>query len=209
MLERRDLVRARLEAWMSRRSLLSKMPWAGRRRRNVLVRLRAAGIACNSEGGRVETEDDLDCLCVLRGLQPNEDRWRELIRLLPFRLSPDDEETISTKATAKWSLAAFAREHPRVLQVCAEEVERRGGRVRLALLDVLDRRYMLRSGTPPTASFEKSPIHFLGEVDDLGEDLSPMNRWGPTRIPPPRRLHRVVPSSGQRTWCPPRHRSVV
>jgi len=133
VLERPDLVRDRLEAWMASCSLLG----GDGRRQRTLGKLRAElGIACDLTRAHVETEEDLDCRVVLDAGQMSRERFETAMRLLPFPLSRGDRNHILVKASAKWSLTSNARQHRLVLEVCEEATASRSGRGILALHDI-------------------------------------------------------------------------
>jgi hypothetical protein len=58
--------------------------------------------------------------------------------LLPFPIS-EDAQRMLVKALAKWSLASHAQQFPQILELCRLESEKRTGRCRLALLEILAR----------------------------------------------------------------------
>jgi len=142
LLERPDRVRAQLDAWIVRPS----SRWAVGARRRALQRLLRFGIRCDPEGRRVLMEDeDLDCLVILNGLHPEEERLKLAERALPVTLSPDDRQSAWLKATAVATLAGNASGHPSVLAICRSEAERASPSTRRTLV-----RALVAGGVPLT-----------------------------------------------------------
>jgi hypothetical protein len=65
-------------------------------------------------------------------------QFDKLSALLPFAISEDAQRMV-VKASAKWSLASHAQQFPQILELCRLESEKRTGRCRLALLEILAR----------------------------------------------------------------------
>jgi TPR repeat protein len=133
-LDRPDMVREKLERWLD--------SWFGilfGDRSTVCARLHSvAGIVCDPDSRTIETAGDLDCLCMLDGvnLRPPA-RFAAIRDALPFRLTRLEVELIGAKATAKWSLASNANRHPAVLDVCEAALARSEGRRRAALGEIV------------------------------------------------------------------------
>ncbi len=138
VLERPDRIRQKLEAWLT--SPLRFFRSATRCKRTYERLRTAAGVACNTELTRIETLGDLDCLCLMQGVDlATEIRFFEVRRALPFRLTENEIIQMSIKATAKWSLASNANRHPCVLETCEEQLAKRQGSVKMALQEIVDK----------------------------------------------------------------------
>ena len=137
-LERPDVVRNKLEAWLTPPYIRPygteiHRQWKCEELRTV------AGIDCDPRLNRIEAPGDLDCLCLMRGvdLAPH-DRFAEIRQVLPFVLSDGELAEMGIKATAKWSLASNANRHPIVLSTCEEELARRKGVIKAALREIVE-----------------------------------------------------------------------
>ena len=70
-------------------------------------------------------------------LEFSRQRFLEIKEALLFALSQEEVKAhIGVKAAAKWSLASNAKQHVLVLEACEEEIARRDGRAKLALLEI-------------------------------------------------------------------------
>ena len=138
VLEWRDSLRENLEATMNLQPRFYLLGLDTLLKRRRLERLRdLAGIECDYERKRIETVEDLDCLSALWELQVSGQRFQEIKEALPFALSQEEViNHILLKAVAKWSLASNAKQHVLVLEACEEEIARRDGRAKLALLEI-------------------------------------------------------------------------
>lgn len=152
-LERPDRVRARLEAWLTYPMVgaviipaapVARLFAAGRhggdkRTQRVAEQLgNVAGIVVDPDQKTIETDGDLDCMCMMDGVDLAPQRLAMVRDALPFRLRDREIAKMGIKATAKWSLASNANRHPQVLHTCEEEHARRTGNVRLALQEILE-----------------------------------------------------------------------
>lgn len=170
-----DIIREKLDAWLrsDHWPIFSGISRLLRRRR--LERLQyIAGIECDSDGRRIETNVDLDCLSTVQGMEFRDDRFNEIRKVLPIDLSEEEVIHVAVKGTAKWSLIGYARRHPSVLQKCEEEIQRRDGSARLALLEIvavarfyvaaaeseaeLDRLTKLRAGDSPIQEYARDQL---------------------------------------------------
>ena len=148
VLERPDTVRARLDAEL--RS--PPRGWIRRwRRRRALAKLETRGVYLEPDGRAVASPQDLDCHCSTNGFDPSRETWDAYRKLLPF-LDDEPSMAVLVKAVARWSLARNAAQHGRVLEVCEGETERRVGRVRAALLEIVARTHSAQEELP--AAFE-------------------------------------------------------
>jgi hypothetical protein len=137
-LERLDIIRARLQAWL--KSPITRFFAARWYREHTCEKLRlSAGIVCDPRRKKIETQGDLDCLCMMQGLYlASAAQTTEVRDALPFDLSDSDLELIGVKASAKWSLASNANRHPLVFATCERELLLREGTVKTALQEIVD-----------------------------------------------------------------------
>ncbi len=134
VLGRPDIVRVGLTAHLdaaSRAGIFSR--WRTNRRIKALAQ---AGIWIDPEKRTVVTAHDLDCYVSMEGGNHNTQKLDWFRRTLPFALSEADLRHIQLKMCANWSLAANARLHPLVHELCVTEAGRRAGRCRFSLLEI-------------------------------------------------------------------------
>ena len=137
VLERPDRVRAKLDEW------LNETPpggpffslWTLRRRYLARALWRKASILCDLDRREILSPQDLDCHCTMQNLGMSQERIDALSKLLPFSLYGEDRAML-LKASAKWSLASHAFQHPIITDLCKSEAERRTGRCRILLLEI-------------------------------------------------------------------------
>lgn len=137
VLDRPDVVRQELEAY------LRDPPWGWIRRwirRRRLKKLEGRGVFLEPDGRGIASIQDLDCHCATNGLDPSPEAWAGYRKLLPF-LPEEPPEEATLKATARRSLAEAALQDDEARSVCEKEAERRTGRTRAALLEVVARTY--------------------------------------------------------------------
>ena len=91
------------------------------------------------------TVEDLDCPCILDEPQVSGERFTEVRRALPFVPSADEPNHMQIKAAAKCSLGSNARQHGLVLETCADELNVRTNRSKLAVLEIVARAYLFRN----------------------------------------------------------------
>ena len=130
-LEQADIVRGKLETWLRESPHGTVVTFCGKL-------FRQASILCDSESREVLSPQDLDCHCMMEDLNVSKPQFDKLSALLPFSVS-DDAQRMAVKASAKWSLASHAKKFPQILELCRSESEKRTGRCRLALLEILAR----------------------------------------------------------------------
>lgn len=133
-LEMEDRVRKKLEGWSKGEPsiwFLSKY-----KLNKQINFLKSNGILLDKTTNKVKTAQDLDCFISMEGCNPNSERLREWQSYLPFRLNQEDINHIGLKATAKWSLASNANEHPIVKETIVSESIKREERCRIALSEI-------------------------------------------------------------------------
>lgn len=149
VLEREDSVRKKLGEWLkeSPQSLATK--FCGEL-------FRQTSILCDSGTREILSPQDLDCHSMMEELNISKQQWDKTTALFPFSLS-DVTQQMLVKASAKWSLASHADKFPQILELCRSESEKRIGRCRLTLLEILARLalakedYQTAFGMPMTA----------------------------------------------------------
>lgn len=137
-LELIDKVRHKLEIWLTDNSKSPIGQFTSWRISRGCQRLQqVTGIVCNLELKTIVTTGDLDCACMMRGLErPTPARVLKARRVLPFNLSEAEWAEMIVKVSAKWSLACQARTHARVLQICKDELRSRSGQAYHSLLEI-------------------------------------------------------------------------
>ena len=96
-----DVIREKLQAWLSSKPA-SFFGQSESRRRRTLDRLRElADIECDIEGREVKTLEDLDCICGLEREHWSPERFTKIKSALPFDLSAEEINNIAVKAAAK------------------------------------------------------------------------------------------------------------
>ncbi len=131
MLERPDRVREKLEAWMRSASCSA----------GQAERLARIGITLDLESKQVVNADDLDLLCDVQKRRVGSttpEPPEAVAQALPFRLSEEDIRYLANKTLAKKMLTTIAR-NATLLQACEAETEKREGRVRLVLSEIVAR----------------------------------------------------------------------
>jgi hypothetical protein len=135
VLERADRLRQRLDEWLQSQAVGS--PAERKRVEEHLATI--LGISFDPADTQIVTESDLDTLSMLRELGFSNEKFEAVKEALPFTLSMDDLHYMSVKGAAAWSLASNAQQHALVLEVCKDEWEKRDGRAKLLLQEVLAR----------------------------------------------------------------------
>ena len=136
LLDRPDLVRDKIETWLKSDPVMRSLGKAIRNRKYARLRSEL-GIDCDPTNQLVKTPGDLDCHCFLNGLEIDKLRSQRALMLLPFQMTAEDKQHMAGKATAKWSLASWAREESEVRAICKEQIDRRTGRTQLSLLEIV------------------------------------------------------------------------
>lgn len=129
-----DLVRCKLDDWLSSNARISPI-WLSRWRRNGL--LRRLGLTFDEATGRVGSLEDVDCFCATESLQLSSERFTKVRAALPFELTEDEQTYIAVKAVAKWSLWSNAAQHSRILQLCRRQVDVGSRRTRISLAEII------------------------------------------------------------------------
>lgn len=127
-LDARDVVRARLEAWLVERSW-----FGGKQRDEIATALAQVGLVVDLAQRVVVTAGDLDCLCFSFAEQQT-----KIFPMLPFDLTPVEVLQLGMKGSALWSLRLNASTHELVATVCREEATNPGGLARPMLAEARD-----------------------------------------------------------------------
>ncbi|HEY0136330.1 MAG TPA: hypothetical protein VGB85_19730 [Nannocystis sp.] len=81
--------------------------------------------------------DDLDLRAIMSDGRLDGPRFKSFVDALPAPLPPEVAVAAATKASAMWSLASNAAEHPPVLAACEAALAKQTGAARLSLLEIL------------------------------------------------------------------------
>lgn len=103
--------------------------------------LKEAGIDIDSQGKEILSPIDLDCLysAYLQRSGFNNEISRQGVEIRKIlKLSKDDLLYMGTKGSAMWSLQSNAQQHPRVLEYCKQEFERRTDKSKIELSIIIE-----------------------------------------------------------------------
>ena len=136
-LERPDVIRSQLGR-LFRCEAIFQVPiivhWFNDRTRRRLTKF--AGLSFNSSG-EIATEGDLDFHFMIgSGYGRNLSECEPATKHLPWSIRNLDMSGSWTKVSARWSLACQAANHPKVLEICNEEMSHRTGQCLVALKDI-------------------------------------------------------------------------
>ena len=182
-LERSDKIRGKLNQWLELpENLVGRIFGMYRRRfaqfRNVI------GIVCDDARQNILSNDDLDCLFLLhRGQMADQERFNNVSKAVPFLVETEEFIYMAVKATAKWSLTSRAAVNDIVLSTIEQEISKRQGSVRLALLEIAGtvrlgrnepelarkwlQEFVLLNPTRTDIIARLSPIEIKDQLDDL------------------------------------------
>jgi hypothetical protein len=172
VLEWPDRMRAHLQPLLVPRKGLAALFGARSGAAELARKLVPLGLRVDPKTHAILNPEDLDLFVLTRDGRLDGGRFKAYIDALPTRPPDDVAVAAATKATAMWSLAANASEHPPVLAAC--EAAARNSPARLALLEILalahERRGDLAAALRAWTAFrELSPSH-LG-LDERLADL--------------------------------------
>jgi len=188
VLEWPDLLRQRVEFSLRLPGLVrligSSLPWLGRSRLSLSTGVvRRLGIEVDRQQQVVQTPEDLDC----RFWAPAGSRGEEVWSLLIPHLSKPEQKRVATKVAARWSLGANAIEHPRVLETCEAESATRGGRARLALLEIVANARLSKGDLAHASAWARQYLELSPGDSDMNGLLDRA-----TGVPPASRLDDVT-----------------
>lgn len=129
-----DLVRYKLDDWLSSNARTSSACLSRWRRTRVLRRL---WLTCDEATGRVGSPEDVDCFCAIQGMQLSGERFTKFRTALPFDLTEDEQNYIAIKAVAFWSLCNNVAQHPRILELCRRQMAVGGRRAGISLAGII------------------------------------------------------------------------
>ncbi|MBA3545316.1 MAG: hypothetical protein H0T76_02420 [Nannocystis sp.] len=132
-----DRLRDHLRPLLAPRNWLASL-FARRSRPSVIVQgLEPLGFRFDPTTHALLNREDLDLLAILSDGRPDGARFKAFVDALPVKPATEVAVAATTKASAMWSLASNAVEHPRVLAVCEAAAEQQTGAARLSLIELL------------------------------------------------------------------------
>lgn len=129
-----DLVRYKLDDWLSSNARVSPACLSRWRRNRVLRRL---GLTYDATTGQVGSLEDVDCFCAIQSMHVSGERFTKIRAVLPFELSEDEQTYIAVKAVAKWSLWSNSAQHSRILDLCRQQLAVGNRRARISLAEII------------------------------------------------------------------------
>jgi hypothetical protein len=192
VLEWPDLLRQRVEFSLRLpglvRSIGGSLPWLGRSRLSLSTGVvRRLGIEVDRQRRVVETPEDLDTRFLTADGSFDGEAWS----LISPSLSKKERENVATKAAARWSLGANAIEHPRVVETCEAGSATRGGRARLALLEIVANARLSRGDLVQASAWARRYLELSPGDSDMNGLLDRA-----TEVPPASTLDDVTDVDG-------------
>ncbi len=132
-----DRLRAHLERLLAPRRGLGALFGGNGKAAAIMRGLTPLGFRFDPKTHAIVNAEDVDLLAILREGRPDGGRFKAFVEALPSRPEPALAIAAATKASALWSLASNAGEHPRVLAVCEAAAAKASGATRLALLEIV------------------------------------------------------------------------